>query len=237
MMVSFGFCYLSLLLALSTGRSFSQEETSRVLQSSKSPNEPLWWPRISSTFTGSETLEQCKKRSQPPVNGTKCSKSKTCYFGTQVCTSQGAHPTTKCVCSGTKELMQWQCQPEPCPLISASGSPQPLSPSPTLPPSSPPTLPPSSPPTLPPSSPPTLLLSPPLSPSTGCDANGMTTHTDNDPLCPKPGPLDSGFSQDNPGCVAALFGKTCSYGTEKWCVLDFILILLHQINLIHSIFL
>jgi hypothetical protein len=184
-----------LLLALSSQLTFSQEDGPRLLQGKVSYVEPLWWSRISSTFTGTEKLEQCRKRLQPPINGTKCAKSKTCYFGTQVCSDQTTHPTTKCVCLGDSEKKQWQCQPELCPPSSTSSSP-----------------------ILTPSSPPTSILSPTPLPSNGCDANGRTIHKDNDALCPVPGPLDSGFDSNFPGCVPALFDKTCSYGTEKWCV-------------------
>jgi hypothetical protein len=53
-------------------------------------------------------------------------------------------------------------------------------------------------------------------PSSGCTADGQTDLSNNDPLCPISSPLSGGASGT---CVAGLFGKRCSYGSEKWYVL------------------
>ena len=133
--------------------------------------EPRWWSRISSTFKG-VNLKKCEKKSNPPTNGSKCSKdSKTCFFGTQDCDGYGAHPQTMCYCDGKSGSQTWNCTVEKCPVF------------------------------------------PP--PSSGCTADGKADLSGNDPLCPISSPLSDGATT----CVAGLFGKRCSYGSEKWYVL------------------
>ena len=51
-------------------------------------------------------------------------------------------------------------------------------------------------------------------PPNGCTADGVADLSSNDPLCPVNGPLDGGDS--SAGCVPALYGKSCAYGSEKW---------------------
>jgi hypothetical protein len=105
------------------------ENESRRLQTenalSSSYIEPLWWPRIfTSNLNTDVKLERCTKRQKAPMNGTACFQSKTCYFGTQDCDYYGAHPVTKCICSGSSDINQiWRCQSEPCPtdLPSSTG--------------------------------------------------------------------------------------------------------------------
>ena len=46
----------------------------------------------------------------------------------------------------------------------------------------------------------------------GCTADGKADLSSNDPLCPSTGPLEG----NQFGCVPALYGKTCMFGTEKW---------------------
>ena len=49
-------------------------------------------------------------------------------------------------------------------------------------------------------------------PSNGCNADGKADLSSNDPLCPVTGPMGG-----NPGgCMPALYGKTCKFGSEKW---------------------
>lgn len=48
----------------------------------------------------------------------------------------------------------------------------------------------------------------------GCTADGVADLSSNDPLCPVKGPLDGG--DPSAGCVPALYGKNCAYGSEKW---------------------
>lgn len=52
-------------------------------------------------------------------------------------------------------------------------------------------------------------------PSSGCTADGKADLSGNDPLCPISSPLSDGAAT----CVQGLFGKQCSYGSEKWYVL------------------
>ena len=52
-------------------------------------------------------------------------------------------------------------------------------------------------------------------PSSGCTADGQVDLSGNDPLCPISSPVSDGTTT----CVAGLFGKRCSYGSEKWYVL------------------
>ncbi|KAI2489654.1 hypothetical protein MHU86_24926 [Fragilaria crotonensis] len=49
----------------------------------------------------------------------------------------------------------------------------------------------------------------------GCTADGVADLSSNDPLCPVAGPLDGG--DPSSGCVPALYGKSCAYGSEKCC--------------------
>lgn len=88
---------------------------------------PVWFPQIQQEFSNcSFPLRRCFKRSNvAPTSGSRCGpKSKTCYFGDQVCGSGGAppdealpYPTESCTCDGTRTNTAgtWLCQPESCP--------------------------------------------------------------------------------------------------------------------------
>lgn len=67
--------------------------------------EPAWWPLIEST-SNVKDLHRCRKRTQPPAHGEKCSrKPKTCFFGEQQCKDGTPYPDTICVC----RFKTWEC--------------------------------------------------------------------------------------------------------------------------------
>lgn len=79
--------------------------------------EPVWWPRVSANFVGTN-LRLCKKRKgAPPLEGMACQKEpKTCFFGVQQCPNGvGAHPVTRCFCDGQHGDRVWTCGEAECP--------------------------------------------------------------------------------------------------------------------------
>jgi hypothetical protein len=145
-------------------------------------SEPLWFGRISASFTG-VNLQKCSKRSNTaPAKGARCSsKSKTCFFGNQECSVVGPHPETKCVCSSKT----WNCEAVACP----SASPPPI---------------PEGPPDEPSCSLSTYCIFNGV--TDVFDVRSLNDFT-NDPLCPATGPLDGNTS----GCVPDLSGKSCLF--------------------------
>ena len=120
-----------LLLALSLLSSFAVAEVDvvdafgdtydEIMFRNLQDGEPLWWDRISTEFDGIN-LQKCTKKSEAPDNGSRCSRAKTCFFGTQDCDGIGAHPETKCFCDGKDGSRTWQCKVETCPAYSHSST-------------------------------------------------------------------------------------------------------------------
>lgn len=82
---------------------------------------PVWFPRIQEDFSNSSfPLRRCFLRmNAAPTSGSRCGpKSKTCFFGDQVCGNGEAYPAESCVCNGTNpnDLGIWSCQAEACPI-------------------------------------------------------------------------------------------------------------------------
>lgn len=87
--------------------------------------EPAWWPTVEAMFTGIN-LRRCIKRDGvtkplgPPPNGQRCARrSKTCFFGDQLCGGDLLYPATECVC----EDRMWDCTPAICPATDNSSPP------------------------------------------------------------------------------------------------------------------
>ena len=76
---------------------------------------PAWWKRIRSSYQGKD-LRLCKRTTAPPT-GSPCGRERrTCFFGTQTCSSVGAHPTKKCRCNGlANKAGTWNCTKYACP--------------------------------------------------------------------------------------------------------------------------
>lgn len=95
--------------------------------------QPDWFQQFQQDFTNiSFPLRRCFKRmNAAPKSGSRCGpKSKTCFFGDQICsvggTSNGGgspYPTESCICNGTASSNTrgtWVCQPEACPTQECS---------------------------------------------------------------------------------------------------------------------
>lgn len=83
---------------------------------------PDWFSRVQQDFSNASfPLRRCFKRmNTAPTSGNRCGpKSKTCFFGDQVCESDEIfpYPTESCTCNGTSSsnLGTWICEPEVCP--------------------------------------------------------------------------------------------------------------------------
>lgn len=85
---------------------------------------PDWFSRIQQDFSNTSfPLRRCFKRmNTTPTNGSRCGpKSKTCFFGDQVCERSNdifQYPAESCTCNGTgsNDLGTWICKPEVCPV-------------------------------------------------------------------------------------------------------------------------